>query len=447
MTFLHRMTRLTRLAVHSTALAAMAAGAPVAAGAGAQPAGAAPTAAAADAMPGITVAIGGALKDDNAAVWQRLVELAGGPGARFAVFATAAGDPDASAARIIASLQRHGAVAEHIRVAPRLPDVDPAAAVRDPAWVARVAASQAVFFSGGAQARIVDTLRPLGVDTPLLQAVRALHRRGGLVAGTSSGAAVMSDPMFRDAPDVLAVLKGQLRDGIEVGPGLGFAPPGLLVDQHFIERGRIGRLLPVMGAHRLTLGVGVAEDTAAVLRDGAIEVVGRGGVLVADLSDAEATGAGPFALRGARLSVLDHGDRFALAARQVLPSAAKRAGTVLHGRQAEAGYFSGSAFYPDLLAGGVLVQAMARLVDSPNREAHGLAFDARPDAADPLPDLGFEWRLYKRDDTLGWAGNPGDDYTLANVGLDVRPVRMARPLYSGWVDPAPPGTATPRSAP
>jgi hypothetical protein len=84
---------------------------------------------------GITVAIGGGLKDDNLAVWSRLVSLAGGAGSRFTVFATASGDPERTASRIAANLTRQGAVVEIAEVAPRLPGIDLAAAVADPRWI------------------------------------------------------------------------------------------------------------------------------------------------------------------------------------------------------------------------------------------------------------------------------------------------------------------------
>ena len=211
--------------------------------------GLAPTAATAAAGPaipaGIAVAIGGALSDDNTAVWGRLVQLAGGPGARFVVLATASAEPQRSAAQIVANLQRHGALAEALPVAPGWPGVDVQRAVQDPRWLELIAGSQGVFFSGGAQARLLDALQPGGGITPLLAAIHALFNRGGVVAGTSSGAAVLSEVIFRDAPDVLAVLKGRLRDGIEVDRGFAFVMPGVAVDQHFIKRGRIGRLLPL----------------------------------------------------------------------------------------------------------------------------------------------------------------------------------------------------------
>ena len=65
---------------------------------------------------GTVVAVGGALRDDNAAVWSRLVALAGGPGARYVVFGTASGDPERSAARVVALLESHGAEAESLPV-------------------------------------------------------------------------------------------------------------------------------------------------------------------------------------------------------------------------------------------------------------------------------------------------------------------------------------------
>ena len=138
-----------------------------------------PSSAAIQSAAGPAIAIGGALRDDNSAVWSRLIDLAGGAGARFVVFATASGDPEAAARGTIAALTAHGAVAEHLRVAPELKGVDLRQAVRDPALIDKVRAANGVFFTGGDQARIVDTLRPDGVESPLLTAIRELQQRGG----------------------------------------------------------------------------------------------------------------------------------------------------------------------------------------------------------------------------------------------------------------------------
>lgn len=381
---------------------------------------------------GYAVPIGGALEYTNDAVWSRLVELSGGAGSRWVVLATASSDPAATGERIARTLQKHGAMAEVIPVAPQLPGVDLAAAVRDARWTDAVRRARGVFFSGGAQERIVDTLYPAGASTPLLDAIRDLQRAGGVIAGTSAGAAVMSTRMFRDAVDVVAVLKGAMRDGREMDRGLGLVGADVFIDQHFLRRGRIARLLPAMTASGATLGLGVDEDTAAIVHGDLVEVVGSRGVLVVDLGGAQ-TGGTPFRLRGARLSYLESGDRFDLRRREVLPSTAKLAGRVLRAdAPGFAPYYDDAPFLLDVTAEGALTTALVHVVDGRTGEVRALASDAgRPG---PQPELGFEFRLYRGADTLAWFSSASgrEAYTIANVRLDVTPVRVATPLYTGW---------------
>jgi len=398
-----------------------------------------------DAAPrGTAIVIGGALKYDNDAVWKRIVDEAGGPGARFAVFATAAANPERSAGQIIEALQRQGARAEHIPVAPRLAGSDVATAVRDPALLAKVNAAQGVFFSGGAQELIVDSLQPGGQPTPMLDAIWSLYRRGGVVAGTSAGAAIMSSTMFRDAQDSLKVLKGQLRRGQEVDRGLGFVGPHLFIDQHFLKRGRIGRLLPLMQAEGYRLGLGVEENSAAVIKGEALEVIGARGVLLVDLSEARRDARLPaFNIRGVRLSFLDRGDRHHLGRGETTPSAAKRAGLKIDPRAPDFKPFvTQQPFLMDMLGDNTIANAMAQLIDSPFPEVLGLAFAgprpvpasasaASATGSEPDSELGFEFRLYKGPDSLAWFTGAlgGEDYTVLNLRLDVLPVRVQQPFY------------------
>lgn len=385
---------------------------------------------------GYAVPIGGALKYDNDAVWGRLVELAGGPGARFVVLATAAGNPERSARQIVDALTRRGAVAEALPVSARLVGVDVSRAVQDPALIAKVRAANGVFFSGGAQERIVDALAPGGVESPLLSEIRQLQQRGGVVAGTSAGAAIMSTVMFRDAQDVMAILKGQLREGKEVDRGLGFAGPALFVDQHFLKRGRVGRMLPLMLAKGYKLGIGVEENSAAIIHGDQIEVIGGKGALLVDLHDATHDPAvGAFNLLGARVSYLDRGDRYDMATRTVLPSAAKLADHKVDPNAADfKPFFANDPYYLDMLGDTTIVNAMGNLIDNPRREVMGLAYTMRPPQDDKQPSLGFEFRLYKKADSVGWFTGAfgGEDYTVANLYLDVRPVRVRQPLYTPW---------------
>ena len=385
---------------------------------------------------GYAVVIGGAVTADNDAVWSRLVQLAGGPGARYVVFATASGNPERSAGRIIANLRRHGAVAEHVAVAPMLPGVDVTREVENPKWIELVRGARGVYFAGGDQARIVDTLMPGGKVTPLLQAVWDVYRSGGVVAGTSAGAAVMSATMIRDGEDIMSMLRGSIRPGKEIDRGLGFVGEGLFTDQHFLRRGRIGRLLPVMVATGYTRGVGVEENTAAIVHKDEVEIVGAGGALFVDLERATSDPKlGAFNLRAARLSFLDRGDRLNLATVDISPAAGKLADLKLDWKAADFKPRTDSVpFELDMLGNWTIVHAMGALVDSRATELKGLAYDAKPRAGDPLAALGFEFRLYKGEGTVAWFtdASGADAYTIKGVYLDVTPVHMAQPLYTRW---------------
>ncbi|WP_162245956.1 MULTISPECIES: cyanophycinase [unclassified Roseateles] len=382
---------------------------------------------------GTVIVIGGALKADSDAVWQRIVDEAGGAGAAIAVFPTAAADPERVAAQIVGALNRCGARAEVIPVAPHLEGVDLQTALRNEALIARVTAARGVFFSGGSQEFIVDTLQPAGQPTAMLDAIRAVFAAGGVVAGTSAGAAVMSRLMFRDAMDNLAVLKGQWRAGREYDQGFGFVDPALLIDQHFLKRGRIGRMLPAMQALGYRLGLGVDENAAVVIKGGRLEVLGGSGALLVDLGGATHDAALPaFNLRGARLSYLDRGDHHDLASGATTPAPHKLRAPCID--PAAPGFKPGletDRYFLDILGDGCILGAMTQLLDGPAAEVRGLAYRANPRPDDTAPDIGFEFRLHRSPGLVGWcsAGHGSEDYTVLGASLDVVPVRVANPLF------------------
>ena len=385
---------------------------------------------------GIAVPIGGALKYDNDEVWSRLVQLAGGKGARYAVFATASGSPEKTAALIVDALAKHGAIAEHIPVSSKLKVPDFRVAVSDPVLIAKIQASTGIFFSGGAQEHITDALLLAdGKPTPMLQAIWDVFNRGGVVAGTSAGAAIMSTTMIRDAQDVLGILKNGARQGREIDRGLGFVGPDVFVDQHFLKRGRFGRMLPVMLQTGYKLGLGVDENTAAIVRGDDVEVIGFKGALIADLTSATSDKAvSAFNLRNAKLTYLDRGDRYNFKTRSITPSAEKLKGKRLDpNEKAFAPYFTIDTFYPNVLGDTVVLQLMANFIDNRQQEVVGLAFSA-PGSNLPNPQLGFEFRFRKGSDSLGYFTSAfgGEDYTVANIYLDISPVRMSKPLYRAY---------------
>lgn len=385
------------------------------------------------------IVIGGALRADNDAVWQRIVQEAGGPGqARFAVLATAAANPELSAKLIVDVLRKHGAQAEHIPVAPRLEGADLQKNLHDPELIEKIRHANGVFFSGGAQGFIVDTLQPDGKRTAMLDAIWDVYRDGGVVAGTSAGAAIMSRVMFRDALNVMEVMRGTMRDGHEIDQGLGFVGDELFVDQHFLKRGRIGRMLPLMLAKGYRFGLGVEENSAAVVHGGRIDIIGGRGALLVDLRDARSDPAlGMFNVRGARLSYLDNGDRHDLRSGVTSPAARKTAAGAAVPVQAAMqvstqGQGASSrgpvdSFQPDILGDNRIVQAMAELLSSPAAEVRAMAARIRPGATEARDRTGFVFRLYRGAGTQGWIDAEGKDVTLLDVRLDIRPVRLPDP--------------------
>lgn len=171
----------------------------------------------------------------------------------------------------------------------------------------------AVFFTGGDQLRISSQIG----DTPLERRIVELHRSGGLVAGTSAGASVMSETMLVKGPSAESYRIGEAH----MAPGLGLMPD-VIIDQHFAERGRYGRLVGAVAHNPRLLGLGIDEDTALVVEDGRGQVIGYGAVYVVDGEDAthsniaEARPEWALSIFDVRTHVLSSGDTFDFARRR-----------------------------------------------------------------------------------------------------------------------------------
>ncbi|HUQ87022.1 MAG TPA: cyanophycinase [Vicinamibacterales bacterium] len=133
--------------------------------------------------------------------------------------------------------------------------------------------ASAIFFGGGDQLKITSRFG----GTPTCEAIRKLYAAGAMIAGTSSGASVMSETML-----VAGDGDGSDNQSLRMAPGLGFIP-GVIIDQHFAERGRIGRLLAAVAQNPRLLGLGIDEDTAVHFDgDDRFRVLGAGAVYVVD---------------------------------------------------------------------------------------------------------------------------------------------------------------------
>lgn len=384
---------------------------------------------------GSLVIVGGALRPDTAAVWQRIVTLAGGRGARIAIIPAAAGNPMGSGNRIAATLNSYGAAAFVLPLAPRLPgDVHQAA--NDPALADAVRGATGVYFAGGDQGRITGALRNAdGSNSRVLDAVWSVLARGGVVAGSSAGAAIMSSSMFYDTKSVLATLRTGVHEGREIAPGLGFVGTELFVDQHVIVRGRFARMLPAMLAKGYKQGLGIDENSALVVgADGDVEVIGYSGAMLLETAQAVVDPAKPgFNVRNARISYLDSGDHYQLGTGLLTPSADKRDGklaSMLAGTT-DAKPDSGSELRgplrsADILGNSAVVDLMGRLIDSDQTEAVGLAFGA---ADDTPAGQGFEFRFIRDAASSGYESASSAHYSVYRLRLDVRPIAVGWPTY------------------
>jgi cyanophycinase len=180
----------------------------------------------------------------------------------------------------------------------------------------------AVFFTGGDQLKITSQIG----DTPIYERISEIYHDGGLIAGTSAGASVVCETMMVGGEGNGS---NRLGIGLRMAPGLGYFK-GAIVDQHFAERGRMGRLLGAVAQNPRILGIGIDENTAIHVKGGrTFTVIGEGAVYVLDGSTvsysniAEELVEKTLSIYDIKLHVLTQGDTFDLSERRPYSHPAK----------------------------------------------------------------------------------------------------------------------------
>jgi cyanophycinase len=252
--------------------------------------------------------IGGAEdKDGDCKILREFLRCAGGTKARIVVMTAATSLPGEVGDNYIRVFERLGA--EDVRVV----DTQKPEDANNPDYLEAIEQATGIFFTGGEQARIISCLK----DTILDAAMHKRYSEGIIISGTSAGAAMMPDMMIIEGDS-------ETNPRVEVvamGPGMGFLP-GIVIDQHFAQRGRLGRLVSALLLQPAVLGFGIDENTAILVSGDEFEVIGQGAVTVIDESEKlhdnmdgllkdEA-----LAICGAKLHILPHGYRFNLKTRQ-----------------------------------------------------------------------------------------------------------------------------------
>ncbi len=255
------------------------------------------------------IAIGGGMQDDNEALFEALLRR--NDTDKIVIVPYSSADPEEAAARMIERFKKQRPGSRYVV----LPD-----ATRD-AESKRLAASwighaDLVFFTGGDQSRLVPRFVEVGRDNGVLGALRdGMRKYATPVAGTSAGCAALSDPMFTgggsesalaDLPATDGEESEPRKRGVQLGRGLGLVDH-VILDSHFLSRGRVGRMVAALEATGKQFGVGVADNRAVKIIGNSYTAIGDAAAMVVDVRELKREGLGR---RGVRISLLSDGDAF-----------------------------------------------------------------------------------------------------------------------------------------
>jgi cyanophycinase len=260
---------------------------------------------------GWIVPVGGAeKKDDNPVILKRFVDLCGGTLSRIAVIPTASELEDTG--------QRYEQLFRSLGAGQaRSLDYRRRADTESPSLLAWLSDATGIFLTGGNQLRITTILG----GTAVARTIRSANAAGVSVGGTSAGAGALSEHMVAFGESGATPVAGR----VTLAPGLGLTNR-VVIDQHFRERDRIGRLLTALALNPFAVGVGLDEDTAAFIDpDDVLHVVGSGAVTVIDANQLEHSSIGSaeagqaVCMTGLKLHILPGGGVFDLRQRLAQP--------------------------------------------------------------------------------------------------------------------------------
>jgi len=271
---------------------------------------------------------GGEEKEGDCAVLKEFVRMAKGPKARLVVMTVATDEPEESGREYVDAFKSLG-VDEVCWV-----DVSSRGDAADEAALGLIKKATGLYFTGGDQLHVTSLLG----GSEMQRLIHERYEKGMVVGGTSAGAAMMSNSMIIGGGSD----ESPRFEGVELGPGMDLIV-GAMIDTHFSQRGRHGRLLTAVAHYPQDLGIGIDENTAAVINATEMTVVGEGSVTVIDGGGMTYTTL-PYIERGEGLTlhdvkvhVLSAGAKFDLANRRPVPDDARaKAGRSSEGGQVAA---------------------------------------------------------------------------------------------------------------
>ncbi|MGA1475442.1 MAG: cyanophycinase [Prochlorothrix sp.] len=236
---------------------------------------------------------------------------AGGSDADIAIIPSASREPNLTGGRYVSIFEDMGAKSVQVL------DIRERDQSNDPYWQRATEECTGVFLTGGDQLRLCALI----ADTALIDTIRRRAQMGQIaLAGTSAGAAIMGHHMIAGGGSG----ESPNRALVDMATGLSIVPE-LIVDQHFHNRNRMARLMSAVSMYPDRLGVGIDEDTCAMVeQDGVIQVLGKGTVTIVDPQDMSHTNepnvssTDPLSLHSLRVHILCHGDRYHLRQRTLV---------------------------------------------------------------------------------------------------------------------------------
>lgn len=246
-------------------------------------------------------------KEGERAILKTVAQRARGDSGRLVIITVASNQPEELGAEYRALFKDLGV--GHVDVV----DIRTRDEAAEEKHVQLISDAKVIFFTGGDQLRITSQIG----DSPVFRCMREIYRKGATIAGTSAGAAAMPETMLiagaSDSSNRISAL--------DMAPGLAFLS-GVVIDSHFAERGRMGRLLGAVAQNPRNIGLGIDEDTAIVVAgEERFAVIGSGAVYVVDGMDisysslSEKHPEGIVSIYDVKLHVLGQGDHYDLSSR------------------------------------------------------------------------------------------------------------------------------------
>lgn len=242
-------------------------------------------------------------------ILSRVVRESGGIHAMIVIITTASGIPGKVGQNYLEAFRKLGCTNLHIM------DIREREQSEEPTTIALIKKADCVMFSGGNQSKITENIGGTMLHSILIERFK---NEDFVIAGTSAGAMCMSKEMITGGSSTESFIKG----AVGMNEGMGFIPK-LIIDSHFIRRGRFGRLAEAVARFPELIGIGLAEDTGLVIKENSFEVIGSGMVIVFDARKAKHNNhkmlekGTPMSLTNLKTSILASGDRFNIKKKKV----------------------------------------------------------------------------------------------------------------------------------